>query len=472
MRRPAYDIIKRSMILAAILAAAGAALLLPSLVMRKPVPVSVLILAGVTCLIAVLLLARGWRAAHRFGLGIERLRSAVLNLVADRDAQLPESLADETPAEIEAMLDSLSVYQNQITRERNAPDQRLVAVLGAMSSGVVVITDQGQVSLLNHAARDLLGAERARVGTSVFAALDRDSVLRAVDKAEKAERSVESMVERLDGVELQGRVSTLPNGEGAVIIFPAVELARRRPGVDFDLELHDVPPAAETLKLDVLLEDLPIVVVDTETTGLDVLQDRIVSVGAVCAHGTRMYRSRMIDDLVDPGVPIPQGSTVIHGITDDMVQGARDFPAVQANFEQMARNRVVIGHNVPFDLTILREECARHGRPWEQPVFIDTLRLASLLNPTLDRLDLETLADIYNIDVHGRHTALGDALVTAELYFGMVPRLQMQGFKTLGDLLAYHCREAVDVIAGQREKGWITDQPASIHPDGQQGEDE
>jgi DNA polymerase-3 subunit epsilon len=137
----------------------------------------------------------------------------------------------------------------------------------------------------------------------------------------------------------------------------------------------------------------------------------------------------------------------------------------------MARNRVVIGHNVPFDLTILREECARHGRPWEQPVFIDTLRLASLLNPTLDRLDLESLADIYNIDVHGRHTALGDALVTAELYFGMVPRLQMQGFKTLGDLLAYHCREAVDVIAGQKDKGWITDQPATIRPTTSTGDD-
>jgi DNA polymerase-3 subunit epsilon len=464
MKRPAYATIKRSMVLAAILAAAGAVLLVPSLLMKKPVPVSLFLLAGATCGVAVFLLAAGWRAAHRFGLGIERLRSAVLNLVSDRDASLPEQLPEGTPAEIEAMLASLAAYQNEVIRERNAPDQRLLAVLGALSSGVVVVTDQGQVSLLNHAARDLLGEARARVGTSVFAALDRKSVLRAIAKAEKADRPVESVFERLDGVSLQARVSLLPEAEGAVIIFPPIELDRHRPGVEFDLELHDVPPVRGELSLDTPLDELPILVVDTETTGLDVRSDRIVSVGAVCGHGTRLFRGRMIDDLVDPGMPISPGSTKVHGITDQMVEGARDFPAVYADLDRMAQGRVVIGHNVPFDLTILREECARHDRPWEQPVFIDTLRLASLLNPALDRLDLETLADIYNIDVHGRHTALGDALVAAELYFGMVPRLQMQGFTTLGDLLEYHCRAAVDVIAGQRENGWITGQPEGVRP--------
>jgi DNA polymerase-3 subunit epsilon len=466
MKRPAYDTIKRSMVLAGVLAAAGAVLLAPSILTDRAVPLSVQVLAAVCAVLAGFLLAAGWRAAHRFGLGIERLRSAVLNLVADRDASLPENLPAGTPGEILAMLESLAAYQGEVVRDRNAPDQRLVAVLGALSSGVVVVTDQGQVSLLNHAARDLLGAARARVGTSVFAALDRKSVLRTIEKAGKADRPVEGVFERLDGVELQARVSPLPGGEGAVIIFPPVELDRHRPGVEFDLELHDVPPPRGDLSLDTPLDELPILVLDTETTGLDVREDRIVSVGAVAAHGARLFRGRMIDDLVDPGVPIPPASTAVHGITDPMVADARDFPAVYADLDRMAKGRVVIGHNVPFDLTIMREECARHGRPWEQPVFIDTLRLASLLNPALDRLDLETLADIYNIDVHGRHTALGDALVAAELFFGMMPRLQMQGFRTLGDLLEYHCRAAVDVIAGQRESGWITTQPESLRGGG------
>jgi hypothetical protein len=135
-----------------------------------------------------------------------------------------------------------------------------------------------------------------------------------------------------------------------------------------------------------------------------------------------------------------------------------------ADFQRLAQGRVVVGHNIAFDLTILREECRRHGRPWEDVVFIDTLRLASLLNPSLGRLDLENLAQLYQVDLHGRHTALGDALVTAELFLRMVTRLQMQGFGTLGELLRFHCTEAHDVIAGQKERGWIHAQPDGLRP--------
>ena len=462
MRQPAYHIIQTSMIWAGICAALGAASLIPHMLTGSRPALSLQILIGASWLAAVLLLVRVWWTARRLGIGIESTRTAVLNLVADRNALLPEILPQDTPAEIEAMLGSLALYQNQISRERRAPDRRLVSVLAAMASGVVVITEQGQVSLLNGPARELLGSARAHVGTSVFATLSRESVMTAIGKAQKADRPLETVVERLDGVELQGRVAPLANDEGAIIIFPPVELARHRPEVDFDLDLHEVPPVPTTLDLDVPLDELPIVIMDTETTGLDVLNDRIVSLGAVTAHGTRLYRSRLIDDLIDPGVPIPASSTAIHGITDEMVAGARAFPEVYADLQRMAANRVIIGHNIPFDLTVMHAECERHGRPWEDVVFIDTLRLASLLNPTLSQFDLESLSELYQIDLHGRHTALGDALVTAELFFRMVPRLQQQGFSTLRELLRFHCVDAVDIIAKQNEAGWITAQPENL----------
>lgn len=462
MRTTDYKSIKTGMIWAAVTASVGAATLLPSVIRGKPVGAVGLVAGALTMGTALFLFVRAWRAANRLGDGIERIRTAVLNLVADSDANLPDLTKRRLSPEIRAMLDSMEMYQGQISRERRAPDQRLIAVLGAMNGGVVVATEQGQVSVLNNAARELLGAERARVGTSLYAALDRGRLMKAVARAEKADRPVEAVVERLDGVELQGRISALPNSEGAILIFPPVELQKHRPGVDFDLDLHDVPPVRGDLDLSLSLDELPAMIVDTETTGLDVNQDRIVSFGGVCAHGTRMFKSRMIDDLIYPGVPISATSTAIHGITDEMVADARTFPEVYADFQRMAANRVIIGHNIPFDLTIIRQECARHGRPWDDFVFIDTMRLASLLNPTLGKLDLETLADIYHIDVHGRHTALGDAMVTAELYFRMVPRLQVQGFATLKDLLAFHCRQAVTVIAIQKQEGWITDQPARL----------
>jgi DNA polymerase-3 subunit epsilon len=450
------------MIGAGVCAAAGAASLLPHMLTGQRPALSLQIVIAASWLAAVLLLVRVWWEARVLGRGIETVRTTVLNLVADRRAQLPANTPAGTPAEIEAMHGSLALYQNEITRERQAPDRRLVSVLGALASGVVVFTEQGQVSLLNGPARELLGSARARVGTSLFAALSRESVLAAVIKAERAGRPLETVVERLDGVSLQGRISPLQDGGGAIIIFPPLELDRHRPEVDFDLDLHEVPPARSELSLDIALDDLPVLIMDTETTGLDAKQDRIVSFGAVTAHGTRLFRSRLIDDLVDPGVPIPASSTAIHGITDAMVAGARAFPEVYADFQRMATNRVVVGHGIPFDLTVLRSECWRHGRPWDDLVFIDTLRLASLLNPTLRSFDLESLSALYQIDLHGRHTALGDALVTAELYFRMVPRLQQQGFRTLRELLRFHCVDAVDVIAKQNEAGWITSQPERL----------
>ncbi|HRX52639.1 MAG TPA: exonuclease domain-containing protein [Candidatus Krumholzibacteria bacterium] len=466
MREPAYRLIQLSLVGAGACAAAGAGLLLPDLIARRPVGVWPMILAGVTWLAAILLFVRSWRAADRLGRGVRAIRMAVLNLTADRDASLPDALPGSPPPEVEAMLGSLRLYQDEIVRERLGPDHRLVAVLGALASGVVVMTQQGQVSLLNGTARALLGTERARVGTSLFAALERGSVLAAVASAAGAERPVEVELKRLDDVALRARVVALPQDEGAILIFPPVELEHHRPGVEFDLQLHDVPPARTALELSTPLDELPFVVMDTETTGLDTGTARVVSVGAVCGHGTRLYRNRMLDDLVDPGVPIPPASAAVHGITDAMVADAPAFPEVWADFQRLTRNRVVVGHNVPFDLTVLREECRRHEQPWTDLIFLDTMRLASLLNPLLQKWDLETLAAHYQTDIHGRHTALGDALVTAEIFTRMLPRLRQQGCGTLGQLLRMHCRDAVDVIAGQRERGWIVNQPTRLREGG------
>ena len=293
MAGAAHKTIRNCLVWTAAAAAVGAGAILPSLLKEQPLTVGAWTVVVVSWSVSLVLLARAWAASSRMAEGLERLRSAVLNLVADRRAVLPESLPAGTPAEITAMLGTLGAYQDQVTRERFGPDRRLLAVVGALASGVVVTTDQGQVSLLNNVARELLGAARARVGTSIFASLARESVLTAVTRAQRHQRAVEAVFQRLDGVELQGRVSPLPGNEGAIIIFPAVELDRHRPGVEFDLELHDVPPVTGALHLDLKLEDLPAIIVDTETTGLDADNDRIVSLGMIEHVGYKNYRTLM-----------------------------------------------------------------------------------------------------------------------------------------------------------------------------------
>lgn len=462
MVKSAQRTINTSLIWAVVIMVLGGVLVVPLMFQAPQISLTLRLLVIGAMVAALLLVLRSIFIVRELSQGMEWLRNSVLNVLADSNDVMPGLPKGLRAPEVVALVKALSRYQDQVTRERHAPDRRLVAVLGSLSSGVVIVTETGQVSLVNSAAQELLGAERARVGTSLFATLSRESYAKALEKTHKAGRPLETMFERLDGVDLQGRISELPDGEGALIIFAPMELVQHRPGVDFDLELHDVPPATQPLSLDIPLSELPALILDLETTGLQATTDRVISLGAVCAYGSRMYRNHMLDDLVDPQIPIPPASTAIHGVTDDMIHGAQAWPEAHADLQRLARNRIIIGHCIPFDLTIMREECVRHGLPWEAPVFVDTMRLASLLNPALKDFELETLAELYQIDIRGRHTALGDALVTAELYFRMLPRLEMQGFKTLEDLLRFHCTEAVDIIAKQKEAGWITTQPESL----------
>lgn len=462
MPRSAHRTINLNLIWASVLIGLSGVLVLSLLFSLEEVNLTIKLMVAAAGVVSLAMIVRSWFVARRLHRGMRWLRTSVLNVVADSNALIPELPPGQRAPEVIRLQQALARYQEQVTRERLAPDRRLVAVLGVLNSGVVVTTQTGQVSLVNSAAQQLLGAERVRVGTSLFAAISRESYLKALTKAKKAGRPLETMFSRLDGVDLQGRVAELPGGEGAIILFAHMELEQHRPGVDFDLELHDVPPPTRELGLNIPLAELPTLIVDAETTGLDVTNDRVVSLGAVCAHGSRMYRNHLIDDLVDPGMGIPPLSTTIHGITDAMVQGAPAWPEAWAELQRLARQRVIVGHGIPFDLTLMKHECLRHGLEWQDLVFIDTQRLASLLNPTVKDLGLETLAQLYQIDLHGRHTALGDALVTAELFFRMLARLELQGIKTLEDLLRFHCTEAIDVIAKQKAAGWITSQPQSL----------
>lgn len=201
------------------------------------------------------------------------------------------------------------------------------------------------------------------------------------------------------------------------------------------------------------LAELPVLVVDLETTGLDVRTDRVVSIGAISAFGTRLHRDETLDILVNPDRPIPARSTTIHGITDAMVVDAPLFTEAFKNLDAMLTDRVMVGHNIGFDSAILRGECTRLGLQWARPVTLDLVRLASALNPRERNLTLEGMAERWGIRVSGRHTALGDALMTADMWAYVVPLLNEVGVITLGDALVFE-RRARAVIANQKQAGW------------------
>ena len=179
------------------------------------------------------------------------------------------------------------------------------------------------------------------------------------------------------------------------------------------------------------LSSLPTVVIDTETTGLDVEKVRIVEIGAVWLDSCAPGSERIYSELVDPGIPIPGSSTEIHGIADSDVDGAPAFPERMAEFAAWAGPTVVTGHSIGFDLAVLKAEHERHGLPWQPPRALDVGHLVDLVAPALPEKSLETAAGWLGVELSGRHRALGDARAAAEIYRAIVPKLREKGIVTL-----------------------------------------
>lgn len=382
---------------------------------------------------------------------LERLRGGVL-VAAAHDEMLPPQLLAPADDEAGRLANTLAQAIEQQRLRRVDPDTRLAAVVAAAAEGILVVTETGLVSLVNGAALSRLGEDAVVVGTSVYDVLHRSELAEATARTRAAGRPLTTTLTTVDGGTLEVRVADLGEAGGVVISLPrgsgAPAVALRH-----DLGLHEQPPAAAPPDDGTPLAELGVVVLDTETTGLDVADDRIVSIGAVRMHGARIYRHLTFDRLVDPGRPIPARSTAVHGISTAMVAGAPPVTEVLPHLAGFVAGTVVVGHCVAFDLGMLEVECRRSGHPWSRPPSLDTMLLAGGLFSQTDQLSLDALAERLGVTVRGRHTALGDALVTAEVFARLLVLMREQGIDSLGAARALAARPQ-RIIAQQRASGW------------------
>ncbi|MCG8338470.1 MAG: PAS domain-containing protein [Proteobacteria bacterium] len=181
---------------------------------------------------------------------------------------------------------------------------------------------------------------------------------------------------------------------------------------------------------DRLLSELTYTVFDTETTGLNPKEDEIISIGALRIVNGRLLREESFDRLIDPHRSIPKESIKYHGIKADMLKGQPDIKVILPNFYNFARDTVLIGHNAAFDMKMLQMKERSTGISFTNPV-LDTLLLSAVINPAQKKHHLEAIAKRLGIRVIGRHTALGDALTTGELFLKMIPLLETKNIFTL-----------------------------------------
>jgi DNA polymerase-3 subunit epsilon len=180
------------------------------------------------------------------------------------------------------------------------------------------------------------------------------------------------------------------------------------------------------------LQELTYTVFDTETTGLRPSEgDRIIQIGAVRVLKGKLLHAEAFDQLVDPRRSIPAASIPIHGITPERLVDQPGIEVVLPAFHAYAADTVLVAHNAAFDMRFLQLQEQATGMRFEQPV-LDTLLLSAWLHPNQDSHRLEAIAERFGVEVIDRHTALGDALVTAEVFVRMLPLLAEAGVHTLG----------------------------------------
>lgn len=176
---------------------------------------------------------------------------------------------------------------------------------------------------------------------------------------------------------------------------------------------------------------IPITVVDVETTGLHPVFDRVVEIALVRVVDGRI--ERQFTSLVNPQRDIPFDAQMIHHITPAMVRDQPPFPSLLEAIAPFLSDTVLVGHNIGFDLGFLRHELRRAGATEPALPAIDTLQLARQ-HLRLSSYSLTSVARRLGLS-GGAHRALGDALLTLEVFTRLVDRIGSGRAPTLEELL-------------------------------------
>ena len=238
--------------------------------------------------------------------------------------------------------------------------------------------------------------------------------------------------------------TALPDGRAALRLTLALagqKPAQATPAIlyDFDLLQTEVPRELSQARL----RKLSFVIFDTETTGLNPQVDEVCQIAAVRVVNGKTIAAERFNMLVNPGRRIPPGSTEVHHITDAMVTDAPDVTTALRQFHRFAQGCVLVAHNAPFDMAFLRRREAELGLRFDQPI-LDTVLCSAILygqsaEHTLDALCLRLGVSIPEAD---RHSAIGDAIGTAEAFRKMIPMLEAADLPDLGTLITAFDRHA------------------------------
>ena len=179
--------------------------------------------------------------------------------------------------------------------------------------------------------------------------------------------------------------------------------------------------------------DADYVVFDLETTGFSPETNRIIEIGAV-----KVQNGKIVDKFstfVNPQVPIPFRIEQLTSINDSMVIDAPVITDILPEFMKFCEGCVMVAHNADFDMSFIKKNCQRLDIPCK-PTIVDTVALARVLLPNLNRFKLDTVAKALGVSLENHHRAVDDAGCTAEIFVKFIEMLRERGMSTLDEVNA------------------------------------
>lgn len=189
------------------------------------------------------------------------------------------------------------------------------------------------------------------------------------------------------------------------------------------------------------VEELRFVVLDTETTGLDPRRDRLITIGAVAVCADEILLADSFEAMLR--LAWNSASVTVHGITREEAREGLDEPEALEQFLPYLRDGVIVGHHILHDIETINAACERHFGFRLRNRFLDTMDLTLHLQAdgafpeeAIQGFSLDALCDFFGVAPHDRHTAGGDAFITALVFLRLLRLGRKFGRDTLGAVTA------------------------------------
>ena len=188
------------------------------------------------------------------------------------------------------------------------------------------------------------------------------------------------------------------------------------------------------------IDGVRFVALDSETTGLNPLTDRIITIGAVAVQGGDIVLGDSFEALLR--IERNTSAVTVHGITREQTRGGIDEPEALRLFLDYLQDGVIVGHHIGHDISTLNAGYQRHWGFDLMNRSLDTMDLTLHLERAgafadreqIREFTLDSLCELFGVIPHDRHTAGGDAFITAQVFLRLLRLARRYARNRLGVL--------------------------------------